>query len=99
MKLSICFGKSSCMQSFTNLSQTRKLQLSEWKNGLHPRIADIVWRFLCDGEDNYKKLCENLRKYQIISQYVYASVYPDVYCNSVRCDFDLKCEFQVKFKK
>ena len=69
------------------------------KNVLHPRVADTVWRFICDGEDNYKKLCENLRKYKNIFQYVYASVYPDVYCNSERCGFDLKREFQVKFKE
>ena len=34
------------------------------KNVLHPRIADIVWRFICKGENNYKKLRENLRIYK-----------------------------------
>ena len=45
------------------------------KNVLHPRIADIVWRFTCENKNNYKKLRENLRKYRNIFQYVYSSVY------------------------
>ena len=40
-----------------------------------------------------------MRKYKNIFQYGYSSVYPDVYCNSERCGFDIKSEFQIKFKE
>ena len=65
---------------------------------LHSRIAYIVWRFICEDENNYKKLRENLRKHEKVFQYVYSSVYPDVYCNSEQRSFDIKSKFQIKFK-
>ena len=63
---------------------------------LRLKIYDIVWKFICEDERKYKKLRGNLRK-KNISQYGY--VYPDVYCNSKSCGFDLKSEFQIKFKE
>ena len=32
------------------------------KNVLHPKVSDIVWSFIAEDENNYKKLRENLRK-------------------------------------
>ena len=32
------------------------------KNVLHPKVSDIVWSFIAEEENNYKKLRENLRK-------------------------------------
>ena len=69
------------------------------KNVIHPRIADIVWRFICEDENNYKKPRENLRKYKNFFQYVFSSVYTDVYCNSERRSFDIKSKFQINFKE
>ena len=69
------------------------------KNMLHPKIAHIIWRFISEDEQNYKKLRENLQKYKDILQYVYASAYPDIYCNSERRGFDLKSEFEIYFKE
>ena len=35
------------------------------KNMLHPKIAHIIWRFISEDEQNYKKLRENLQKYNM----------------------------------
>ena len=40
-----------------------------------------------------------MRKYKNIFQNVYSLVYPDVYYNSERRSFDIKNEFQIKFKE
>lgn len=69
------------------------------KNVLHLKIADIVWRFICKDETNYKTLRENLRKSKNIFQYLYSMVCPDVYYNIKRCGFDLKSEFQIRVEE
>ena len=53
---------------------------------LYQKTADIVWRFIGEDENNYKKLQENLRKYKNIYQSEWRS-------------FDIKSELQIKFKE
>ena len=38
------------------------------KNVLHPKIVDIVWKFICEDETNYKKLRKKLKKNKNIFQ-------------------------------
>ena len=69
------------------------------KNALYPKVSNIVWSFIAENENNYKKLRKNLRKNKSIFQYVYSIVYPEIYCSTEKRGFDLKSEYLVAFKE
>ena len=69
------------------------------KNLLHLKVSDIVWKFIEEDENNFKKLRENLRKNKNVFQYVYCVVYPDIYCSSEKRVYDLRREYLIVFKE
>ena len=52
-----------------------------------------------ENEENYKDLQKNFSNYKNIFQYVYSNVFPETYCSTERCGFDLNSNFHIIFKK
>ena len=63
-----------------------------------PKIVEIVWKFIAEDDKNYNKLRNNLGQFKEIFQYVYAMIYPEIYCTTEHRGFDLKSTFQLIFK-
>ena len=61
-------------------------------------MAEIISEFIHENEKNYNKLRNNLSQFKNIFQFIYANVYPDIYCLTERRDFDLKKTFHLIFK-
>ena len=68
------------------------------KNVLQPKIVDIIADFIRKDENNYKELRNNLSSYKSVFQYVYFSVFPEIYCATEKRCFDLKSNFHIIFK-
>ena len=68
------------------------------KNILQPNVLEIITDFLKEDEENYKDLHNNLSIHKNIFQYVYSNVFPEIYCSTERCGFDLKSYFHITFK-
>ena len=69
------------------------------KNVLQPKVLKIITDFLNENEENYKDLQKNFSNYKNIFQYVYSNVFPETYCSTERCGFDLNSNFHIIFKK
>ena len=69
------------------------------KNVLYPKVSEIVWTFIAEHENNYKKVRENLRRNKFIFQYVYSIVYPEICCSTEKRGFDFKSKFLVVLKE
>ena len=67
------------------------------KNVLYPKIAEIVCKFIEETEKNYRQLRNNLYQFKEIFQYVYLTVYPEIYFTKERRGFDFST-FQLVFK-
>ena len=66
---------------------------------MHPKIAEIIWKFIAEDDKNYNKLRNNnLCQFNEIFQYVYAMVYPEIYHLTERRGFDLKIISQLIFR-
>ena len=66
---------------------------------MHQKVSDIVWNFISEDKNNYKKLRENLRKNRNVFQYVYSIVYPNIYCSSKKQCYELRSEYLIVFKE
>ena len=68
------------------------------KNVLQPKLLEIMTEFLNEGKKN-KDLWTNLSSYQNVFQYVYSSVFPEIYYSTEKHGFDLKSNFHIIFKR
>ena len=68
------------------------------KNVLQPKVLEIITDFLNEDKNNYRKLRNNLPSYKSIFQYLYFSVFPEIYCSREKRGFDLKSNFHIMFK-
>ena len=68
------------------------------KNVLQPKVLEIMTEFLNEGKKN-KDLWTNLSSYQNVFQYVYSSVFPEIYYSTEKHGFDLKSNFHIIFKR
>ena len=57
--------------------QRRKFCVCKWQE--HPKMAEIIWKFIEVDEMNYEKLRNKLSQFKNIFQYVYSNVYPEVH--------------------
>ena len=48
-----------------------------------------------ESKENYRDLRNNLSS---IFQYMYSNVFPEIYCSTEQCGFDLKSNFHIIFK-
>ena len=68
------------------------------KNVLQPKFLEIINDFLEQDKKNYVFLRINLSQFKNIFQYIFANVYPEIYCSTERKGFDLKSTFHIIFK-
>ena len=48
------------------------------KNVIYPCVANIVWKYIKENEENFDKLKKKFIENKKIFQLVYSSVYPEV---------------------
>ena len=69
------------------------------KNVIYQRVAEIVVNYVKADENNFSKLKIKLIENQKIFQYVYASVYPEIYSFIEKRGVDMRNNFHLKFKE
>ena len=69
------------------------------KNVMYLRVTEVVMNYLEAGEKNFSRLKRKLIENQKIFQYVYLSVYPEVYSFVEKRGVDMKNNFHLKFKE
>ena len=60
------------------------------KNVIYPRVADIVWKYLEQDKQNFDKIRKKLIGNKKVFQFVYSSVYPEIYSFVEKRDVDLR---------
>ena len=68
-------------------------------NVIYPRMAEIVINYIEADENIFGKLKRKLIENQKIFQYVYASVYLEVYSFVEKRGVDMRNNFHLKFKE
>ena len=68
------------------------------RNVIYPRVIEIVMNYIEVDENNFNKLKRNLIKNQKIFQYIYVSVYPEVYSFVDKRGVDMRNNFHLKLK-
>ena len=68
------------------------------KNVIYPCVADIVWKYIEENEENFDKLKKKLIKNKKIFQLVYSSAYPEVYSFVEKRGIGVRNNFHLKFK-
>ena len=68
------------------------------KSVLQPKVLEIIKEFLNEDQSHYKELRNNLSNCKSIFQYIYSNVFPEIYCSTKKCGFDLKSNFHIIFK-
>ena len=69
------------------------------RNAIYLCVAEIVMNYIKADENNFGKLKRNLIKNQKILQYVYATVYPEIYSFVEKRGVDMRNNFHLKFKE
>ena len=91
--------KECMLQNFyRHICKEKNFSYLNGKNVLQHKVQEIITDFLHEDENNYKKLRNNLSSYKNIFQYVYSTVFPEIYCSTEKRGFDLKSNFHIIFK-
>ena len=69
------------------------------KNIIYPQVAEIVMNYIEADDKNFDKLKRKLIENKKIFQFVYSSVYPEVYSLVKKRGMDMRNSFHLKFKK
>ena len=69
------------------------------KNIIYPQVAEIVMNYMEADDKNFDKLKRKLIENKKIFQFVYSSVYPEVYSLVKKRGMDMRNSFHLKFKK
>ena len=69
------------------------------KNVIYLQVADIVWKYLEQDEQNFNKIRKKLIENKKVFQFVYSSVYPEIYSFVEKGCIDLRNNFHLKFKE
>ena len=69
------------------------------KNVIYPRVAEIVMNYIEADNKNFDKLKRKLIENKKIFQFVYSSVYPEVYSFVKKRGVDMRNNFHLKFKE
>ena len=83
---------------YKHICQPDNIMYLNCKNVIHPHVAEIVWKYIKKDETNFDKMKEKLRENKEIFQFVYSTVYPEVYTSIKKRGIELKNEFHLKFK-
>ena len=69
------------------------------KNVIYPRVAEIVMNYIEADDKNFDKLKRKLIENKKIFQFVYSSVYPEVYSFVEKRGVDMRNNFHLKFNE
>ena len=69
------------------------------KNVIYLRVADIAWKYLEQDEQNFEKIRKKLIENTKVFQFVYSSVYPEIYSFVEKRGIDLRNNFHLTFKE
>ena len=83
---------------YRHICKEKNFSYLNGKNVLQHKVQEIITDFLHEDENNYKKLRNNLSSYKNIFQYVYSTVFPEIYCSTEKRGFDLKSNFHIIFR-
>ena len=83
---------------YKHICQPDNIMYLNCKNVIHPHVAEIVWIYIKKDETNFDKMKEKLRENKKIFQFVYSTVYPEVYTSIKKRGIELENEFHLKFK-
>ena len=68
------------------------------KNVLQSKVSEIINECLNKDTENYNEISKNLSQYKNIFQYIYSSIFPQIFCSTERQGFDLQSSFHIIFK-
>ena len=86
-----CFYKHIC--------KLENVLYLDGKNIIYPQVAEIVMNYMEADDKNFDKLKRKLIENKKIFQFVYSSVYPEVYSLVKKRGMDMRNSFHLKFKK
>ena len=69
------------------------------KSVIYPRVTEIVMNYIEADDKNFDKLKRKLIENKKIFQFVYSSVYPEVYSFVEKRGVDMRNNFHLKFKE
>ena len=69
------------------------------KTVIYPRVTEIVMNYIEADDKNFDKLKRKLIENKKIFQFVYSSIYPEVYSFVEKRDVDMRNNFHLKFKE
>ena len=49
------------------------------RNVIHPHVVEIIWKYIENDETNSNKMKKKLEENKKVFQFVYSTVYPEVY--------------------
>ena len=84
---------------YKHIFSTRQFLLLNGKNIVFPRVAEIVMSYIEASENNFSKLKKKLIENQKIFQFVYTSIYPEVYSFVETRGGDVRNNFHLKLKE
>ena len=84
---------------YKHICQPENFLYLNGKNVIYPRVAEIVMNYIEADDKNFDKLKRKLIENKKIFQFVYSSVYPEVYSFVEKRGVDMRNNFHLKFKE
>ena len=84
---------------YKHISQLKNFLYLNGKKATHPRVAETVMNYIEADDKNFDKLKRKLTEKKKIFQFVYSSVYPEVYSFVEKRGVDMRNNFHLKFKE
>ena len=84
---------------YKHICQPENFLYLNGKNIIYPQVAEIVMNYIDADDKNFDKLKRKLIGNKTIFQFVYSSVYPEVYSFVKKRGVDMRNNFHLKFKE
>ena len=84
---------------YKHICQPENFLYLNGKNVIYPQVAEIIINYIEADSKTFGKLKRKLIKNKKIFQFVYSSVYPEVYGFIEKRDVDMRNNFHLKFKE
>ena len=90
-----------CMSTgfFKYICEEENFMYLNGKIVIYSKVVDMISKFIETDTKNFVQLRDNVYKFKNIFQFVYSVTYPDIYCSTEKCGFDIKSTFRAAFKK
>ena len=84
---------------YKHICQPENFLYLNGKNVIYPQVAEIIINYIEADNKNFAKLKRKLIENKKIFQFVYSSVYPEVYGFIEKRGVDMRNNFHLKFKE